>query len=258
MRRRTIVFLSLLLMVTLMLGGCGASLPKLSEEENELVSEYAASLLLKYDSTNHSRLLDVTDIVTTYEEAVRAREESIKAYEEEQARLEEEKKKQDESQTVSSASVSKDDGTGGATVIGGSDEVSMTIAEFLNADGFEIVYAGNEVLSKYPEDSAGAIYPNAGKKLLIVYFNVSSSKSTTFDVVNEHASFKISVNGGNYSSNFISILDDDMSVYIDTFNANETKRLVLIFEVPTDTIVSSLDLYMESVFSGSLKTTLLK
>ena len=245
--------------MSMAISGCGSSYPDLTEEENELVSEYAAALLLKYDSENHSRLVDTTEFMTTYQAAVEAREESIRAYEEEQARklAEEEmaaKQAEEESRTFSE----KKDGTGGATIINdnSSSTPEMSLAEFLNASDFKIDYAGYDLMSRYPEDSSRPISASSGKALLIVYFNVTSENGGTLDVFNENATFKISVNNGTYSSNYITVLDDDLSQYLDSFSAGETKRLVLVFEVSKDTTVSSLDLEVESIFSGSMIKTL--
>ena len=80
MKKRFVVMISILLAASMTLSAC-VSLPDLSEEENEMVSEYAASLLLKYDSDNHSRLVDTSEFMQQYETAVKVREDGIRAYE---------------------------------------------------------------------------------------------------------------------------------------------------------------------------------
>ena len=71
---------SLILSATLLFAGC-AQYPDLTEEENEMVSEYAVSLLLKYDKDNHSRLVDTSEFLNKYNTALQERESARLAYE---------------------------------------------------------------------------------------------------------------------------------------------------------------------------------
>ena len=55
--------LSMLLLCFMMLGltACGNAIPEMTEQENAMVSEYAANLLLQYSGSYHSRLVDTSD-----------------------------------------------------------------------------------------------------------------------------------------------------------------------------------------------------
>lgn len=44
---------------SLLMTGCGA-MPDLTQEETELISEYAVGVLLKYDKSHGSRLVDTS------------------------------------------------------------------------------------------------------------------------------------------------------------------------------------------------------
>lgn len=248
----------------LTLAGCG-SIPDMTEEQEEMVSEYAVSLLLKYDSANHSRLVNVDSIITAYDTAKKLHDQAEEAYyrqlqEEEEKRKEEASKQEElnssysqENSSSSSASSSsskgdgsgsKNDGTGGAVVVD-----NTSIEDFLGLSGFNFVYAGFDVMNDYPEESMDFvpyISASAGGDLCVVYFNVTNNTSAanTLDIIGlvPMTYFKLSVNGDNFKSVVRTILEDDMAVYSGTFAAGETKRLVLIAEIKEGTSVSNLNL----------------
>ena len=247
MRRRLIAGLCTIVIASVTLAGCGSSLPKLTEEENEMVSEYAASLLLKYDSENHSRLVNTSDFFMTYNQAVEAREESIRQYEEELAA------KQDTSTSIESEIVIPENNTDvSVPEIVGDPLVAETkdLATFLNSDGFTVSYTGYKLTKRYPENSKAGATADKGKTLLIVTYDITAENDGTFDVLNQHASFSASVNGGAFFDNNISILPDEMSQFQERMNQGETKNIYLIFEIPENTTVNSLAVKVESIFSG--------
>ena len=69
MKRITIFLFGIV--ATVMLAGCGA-MPDLTQEETQLISEYAVGVLLKYDTSNSRRLVDTSayNEVTVPEEPV--------------------------------------------------------------------------------------------------------------------------------------------------------------------------------------------
>ncbi len=245
--RRGIIAVAGILCFSLMLGGC-ASTPKLSEEENELISEYAVSLLLKYDSQNHSRLVDVSEYVTTYEAAVAAREESIRAYEEEQARLEEEKNQQNQA-----VSEDKKDGTGGAEIIGTPQKEQKTLADVLCVPDFNIMFSDYSTSTNY-----NGAYASSGKQLVVLFFDITSPNGGTLDGFNNVESIKVAFNGGKYISSTFTTLDQDLAQCIETFNAGETKRFVVIAEVGKDFEVSKIKINVTNIYNESIEATLVQ
>ena len=259
----SVIAVSAFLLLTL--AGCGG-IPDMDAEQEEMVSEYAVSLLLKYDSENHSRLVNVDNFVTAYETAKRIHDQAEEAYynklAEEENKRREEAERQEElnnsysqetpsqggdyeySEGESGSSGGRGDGNGGATVVD-----TQTIEEFLGVGAFNFAYAGFDVLSDYPEDSMDFVpYISAseGGELCVVYFNVTnnSSETATLDIIDivPMTYFKLAINGGSFKSVVRTILEDDIAVYSGTFAAGETKRLVLIAEIREGTIVDNLEL----------------
>ena len=263
MKKFTCVICIMSLMV-LTLAGCG-SIPDMTEEQEEMVSEYAVSLLLKYDAANHSRLVDVDSTIAAYEAAKRLHDQAEAAYykriEEEENKRREEAQNQDDknseySQNTAAPDSSGDghgsgeggsgrnDGSGGAVVVD-----NASIEEFLGLSGFGFVYAGFDIMNDYPEDSMDFVpYISAseGGDLCVVYFNVTnmSSDTNTLDILNmvPMTYFKLAINGDNFHSVLRTLLEDDMAVYEGDFAPGETKRLVLITEVREGTQISAVNL----------------
>ena len=261
----SIIFIMSLLLLTF--AGCG-SIPDMTEEQEEMVSEYAVSLLLKYDAANHSRLVNVDSVIASYEAAKRLHDQAEEEYyrrieEEENKRREEAQNQEDKNSEYSQNTPSSDssgngrggssdgeggsgrnDGFGGAVVVD-----NASIEDFLGLSGFGFVYAGFDIMNDYPEDSMDFVpYISAseGGDLCVVYFNVTnmSSDTNTLDILNmvPMTYFKLAINGDSFHSVLRTLLEDDMAVYEGTFAAGETKRLVLIAEVREGTQISSVNL----------------
>jgi len=259
MRKTAILLTGLILSATLLFAGC-ADYPDLTEEENEMVSEYAVSLLLKYDKDNHSRLVDTSEFLNKYNTALQERESARLAYEAAKQLEEETRRKEAQEQEAANGGYTSQpvspsgDGTGGATVIDSSESV-MSVEQFLDAEDFSIDYAGIALLDSYPEGSTDYFFSmdaTTGNKLLVMSFNVTNNgPAQQLNIYAQGVTFKVNINGQGYKSVYKTMLADDMSEYLDNFNAGETKKLVLIYEVPAGTNIESLSLMATSHSKGS-------
>lgn len=271
--RTTAATAVILLVSSLLLSGCGASYPNITEEENEIVSEYAVSLLLKYDSANHSRLVDTSEFMNSYLNAKWERENQIAEYEaakalEEQTRIDETRAQEEalageESKTLTDDSLEKEksDGTGGATVIDTTEGITsnLSVESVIGIEDFSINYNSYDLVSSYSSDDFFSMDATKGNKLLVVYFNVrNNGPDQILDVFNKDVSFKFDINERGPRSVFKSMLADDLGEYKGEFKSGETKTLVLLFEVPDDTTISDLKLIVSSPEKGSTTKTLLQ
>lgn len=271
--KKGIAMISVIAMATMTLAGC-ASIPNMTEEQTELVSEYATALLLKYDSENHSRLVDTTEFMNSYIAAMQLYNASKENYEAklEEAAIDEETRKEetlnqananaeynnsdatDEDITVV---VSNNDGTGGATVVN-----NTSISDYLGYEDFSFDFSGYRLLKSYPENSGNEMFfvidATKGNELLVVYFDVTnkSGSKTKLDIFNKNVSFKIGVNGAGEKTSFKTMLEDDLSEYLGEFNSNETKQLVLLLEVKEGTQVDNLTISVALPGKESIKKIL--
>ncbi len=258
--KRGLGLMSIAVAGSIFLAGC-ASIPAMTTEQEEMVSEYAVSLLLKYDSENHTRLVSTESYLNAYETAKKIHDDAEKKYYDAIAEEEAKRKAEAEEQNALNDSYREStkqetivimdenenhkfsDGTGGAAVVD-----AETIESFLGLSGFLVQYAGYDIMESYPEDLGElyfAIDATKGNDLLIVYFNVTntSALNQTLNIYDLNPIFKLSVNGEKYSSTFKTfVLEDDLSMYVGDFNSGEMKRLVLVTEVKDATTISNLGL----------------
>ena len=218
------------------LTACGNTMPELTEEENEVITEYAVQLLLKYDKYHTSRLVDLT------------------AYEEEQDGIEEEPeeeliKEAEEEQEVQSVS--------GNEVVELPEEklTASSIEEYYGIQGFSFHYTGCELLIEYPEaatenaaDAFFAMQATPGTQLLVLKFQVTnnSGMEQNLNMLNYGMRSRISVNDESYTSTLSTLLLNDLQAYNGTLGANESTELVAIVEVPEGTNVQSISMQLRS------------
>lgn len=242
-----------LFLSAILICGC-ANIPDMTADQSEMVSQYAASLMLKYDSENHSRLVDTTSFVEEYNFRKKAFEDAANKYLEEQKKLEEaanaeEEARREEALSQDSAQNTygnnNNDYTGGAIVL---EEVSnVSIGEYIGLDGFEVEFFGCSEQKTFSSVSAYDFSASKGKKFLVMSFDVSnvSAGPTVLDVLTKNVSFKVSVNAEKYYSVLISTNDNDFAQAYDSFNSGETKTYVLLQEIPDEMNVETVSLKIE-------------
>lgn len=236
----------LLVLVTscavLVLSGCVSSIPELSEDETEIVTQYMADLLLKYDANYQSALLNEEELAVALEEEKEKAEEA-KRQEEEQARLEEEKAEASQADDIEVIG-GTNTGDGGS----GNISASNTIADMSGVLGLadtDFDYLGYEICTQYPNDGDSLYFtmtPTKGNELLILKFNLAnvSGGEYTVDMMSQGASFAISVNGESYVMALTTLLENDLSMLMTTIPVESGKEVVLVTEVPVGTAVESI------------------
>ncbi|MCQ2523505.1 MAG: hypothetical protein MJ123_04130 [Lachnospiraceae bacterium] len=254
------VMAGVLIMASVMFCGCG-DLPKMTNEQSEVVTEYASSLLLKYDSTKHSRLIDTDAFLEKYNKAWDEYNEAKAEYEKQLAKEEKKKKKEQQKEEskeeVIDRSESDNSGTGGATVID-----TLTIGQFLGVN-YDISYMDYSLVKTYPEDGTDFFFSmdaTSGHDLLIVKLNATNmnSESDELDVMSKNLTFKLSINNEGFHAAYKTMLDDDLSEYVGNFNVGESKTLVLIGEVESGKAINSIDLRISDTKGNVVTKQLMK
>lgn len=243
------------------LTGCGNTMPELTEEENELITEYAVDVLLKYDKNYNNRLLDLEEY-----EKEKAAQEQIAAMEEAAAV----KIAQNEAAAagVNLKDDEQDDASGETEVIdataeGAEEAPAQTIEEFYAVDGFNFQYSGYDVVAEYPEiaeDDATAFFAmeaTEGTQLLVVKFQAvnQSGEEKELNMLSYGTRVKVSVNGESSHNALATMLLNDLQTYKGVVPANESVELVSVIEVPEGTSVSNLSVILKNE-SGSTTISL--
>lgn len=230
--RKACIFLCGIIMAAFVTG-CGSTMPDLTQEETELISEYAVGVLLKYDTRHGSRLVDTTEYDTAAEEV----EEDIP--EPEQTPEPEPENPVDDAEVVD---VSQDEEI---------EAVPATIEEYYGIQGIKFQYLGYELTQSYPsgaddENLFFAMDATEGTQLLVLRFaaaNVSSSDQT-LNMMGSEARFRVSVNGETGQNALSTMLLDDMQTFNDVIPAGYSVELVCVVEVPQSTSVNTIQLTM--------------
>lgn len=227
------------------LTACGDAMPELTEEENELITEYAVGLLLKYDKNHNSRLVDLTQ----YEE-----EQDNKKAQEEEPKEESGEEKADTAENDNEGIKEDYEGLSADNTEVIEQPAARSIEEFYGIEDFSFQYTGYELLDEYPqmpeneEDIFFAMQATAGTKLLVLKFNAVNNSGTEkeLNMLSYGMKARISVNDESAKGALSTMLLNDLQTYKGTLGAGESTELVVIVEVPAETNVQSVSLQLRS------------
>lgn len=210
---------------SLCMTACGSTIPDMTEEQEAMIVEYAAGLLLKYDKNYHGRLLEDEELAEAEQKEAEKRERML----EEEAR-----------KAAEAAETAKET----TEVVDVSEEPETityrSIEEFYGIDGVAIRYAGYELKDMY-SDSGGddiffAMNASAGSKLVVLHFDVEnvSGQDMELDMLSLETKFKISFNGETPKYALTTMLTNDLASYKGTIAAGSSEPLVLVAELQED------------------------
>lgn len=223
------------LVLSVTLTGCGV---ELSEEENRVIAEYAADLLLKYDRDYTSSLV---------EEEVPATEQTTQAPSTDSTTevTTEEPSTQPPQESSSTESPASEDTTGSSDAAG-----EIDIGKIVGMENISITYNQCMFLDRYPSiDQDGAfIYLEAdpGYQLVVVKFDIANTaeQDIAVDLLNTDIDYKLVYNKTKAASPMLTILMDDLGTYENVVPAGNEQAAVLVFQISKDLIsqIQSLDI----------------
>lgn len=218
----------LVLCIAMMFSGCGAQIPDMTEEQSKAVAEYAAGLLMKYDTHHESRLLSDAELEAELErlEALAARK--IELAEMDQAleeQKEAEKEAEKEAQNQTDVIMPEESGVQG-----------QYVDDFYGIEGVTIRYQDYHVADAYPEGGEDIYFrmqANSGNKLLVINFTAKNETEAdvSLDMISIAPRFKIGINGGAAHYALSTLLLDDLANYRGTLAAGEEINLVIMAEI---------------------------
>ena len=216
------------LTVALLTAGCG-EMPDLTQEETDLIAEYAAGILLKYDKDQVNRLVDIPIV----------EEDEVELEPEE---TEEEQTEPEDEESTAVVDVSQDEET---------EPTVSSVEQYYGVPNVMITYTGYEVADSYPpsteeEDLVFSMDASAGKQLLVLKFNAQnlSGEDQNLNMLGYGARFRVSVNGESSKGALATMLVNDMQTYNDVIPAGSSVELVSIVEIPQGTNVGSIDMIL--------------
>ena len=229
---KIVSMLAVSIMSSVMLTGCIDAMPDMTEEQENMVAEYAAGLLLKYSPNYDYRLVSEREL----EEVIQAENEA--ALQKETTQMQESEMEETEPDKTEENIQPDNDSSNEQQIVEDIDtdmfSADADIAQELGIEGLSVRYQSYEVYDTYPKENSGFSLSAAnGKKLLIVYFDVENTTDEDMQVdFNEYnIKGKVKVNDERASSVLNTMLVDDMISYIGQISAGETLQLVFATEV---------------------------
>ncbi len=237
--KKSIAVLLIVCSFVFVLTGCTNQIPEMTESENALITEYAAGLLLKYHADYNGKLVD-TSVPPEPEPVILQPpvEESVVS------------NNSAEDETVSSNAVEI-------------PKSSLTIAQVLGVNGFDIVYRSFEVCDQYPglqsspEELVFSMKAGQGNKLLVLKIEVtnSSGQEIMFDTLSmTELDCKIIMDSGKEQRAYVSMLENDFMAISRNFGVGETYEAVIITEMPDADAQAVEDVRLQLQFEGREST----
>ena len=229
--------------------GCGQVID-LTDEENHLIAEYAAELLLKYDRNydtryNPDELEDTTETMTETDAATEATTEVVTTTE---AATTEQDAPAD-GQTVTDEAVKED--------IGATVDSDFDIAAFVGESRISVRYAYYMVVDSYPSYDQDGMYIEVqapeGYKLLVLKFEVENktNEDQAVDLYNKDVNYNIVVDNSRTTKQMLTILADDLYTYDKTIQASSREETVLLYTVSDSVANKWTDLKLQVKYGGT-------
>ncbi|MDE6364642.1 MAG: hypothetical protein K2L86_10375, partial [Lachnospiraceae bacterium] len=160
--------LGLFAMSAMLLTGCIDAMPELTAEQSDIITEYAAGLLLKYSSNYNYKIADEEEVLA----AMAARQEAVEAETDTAAETEPEtdvaQAEEEANQNTSPTEAETDKAAEPIQFV-----ADLDFAAELGIDDLIIRYQSFEVCSAYPGDNTGfSVDAAQGKKLLVMHFDM--------------------------------------------------------------------------------------
>lgn len=254
---------------SMLLTGCLDSMPELTENEETIISQYAAGLLLKYSPNYDYRLVSSRELLDALTQE-QLDKEQLTQEQTGETESEEQNEQADASSEVSSetgeeasedsmseplsndgteiSDITDTDNTDGMEKLRPAD---TDIAEMLGMDGVSIKYENFELCDKYPKDAGGfSLAASKDKKLLVIHMKLenASQESKGCDFIQYEITGRLQINDGQRSKILNTMLGNDITSYMERVEGGENADIVAISEIGAidDDDIASLSMTLES------------
>ncbi len=236
--------LGLLAMSAMLMTGCVDHMPELTAEQSEIISEYAAGLLLKYSSNYNYKIASEEEVAAAMAAGQEASEPETE-------------------QAAETDSGQADDGTGQETVSPETEPGSETeqnpvqlvadldFAAELGIDDLIIRYQSFEICSSFPKDNSGfSVDAAQGKKLLVIHFDMEGLPEEDVDcnLFDHDIKMRVNINGTASAAVLSTMLPNDLASYMDVVHAGDIVDVVAVAQIDdmTEEEIQTLDLWASS------------
>ena len=208
----------LLIACTGVLYGCGEQLYELQDNEQEIIVNYAAHIIAKYN----------TEQPEGYEYVYIPADDQT-----EDGTSDETAQDHPDAQTP--------DGTGAGS--SSKQDASATLSEALGLENIQAVYTGAELTDQYDE----SVVPESGRQLLVLHVTLQNltEKTQKCDILSILPTFRVKVNGEVEATSELTILPDNLATWEADLEAGASENAVIIFQINKDAVTQINQLEME-------------
>lgn len=221
------LFFLLIAICGVMFTGC-AQLIDLNEKESDVLAEYMASTMLRYDKN--------------YDEALIYPEETAETADSVKTGSDTDTKPDNTTEQTGDDNASVTPDTSGDSQYGAVASLAGMFKDILK-DNFSISYEAYKSYDSYPdEDQLFTIEASKGKKLLVFNFNVKNitDKNKKLDLMNYSIAYQLTDNKSIVYYPMMTLLNNDIQYINLGIAAGTTKKAVVLFEVPKDIDMSDM------------------
>lgn len=230
MRRTKVQMTAAALLAAMLLAGCGEEPYDLTENEKNVIVNYSAHVVTKYNAYQKEGL--------TY----------VWPEEEEETESLAGQTTEPETQTPDVQTDAVVPETETAPPVNAAAQATFSEVFGGGTTELQFSYVGARLDSSYMERDYFAMYPDAGNYYVILGVDVTNTTEApvNLDNLSKKPEFSVVVNGTVRSPAEMTLLDSDFATFQGMLVAGETREMVLIFQVP-DTVVSldTLELYVQ-------------
>lgn len=226
------------MMSMLLLGGCGVTPYELTQKEENIIVDYSAHIVTKYNSYQKEGIVYIA-------------QEELEAPVDEGA--------QEDIPEDMPVPEEGDPAASGGESEGTEDFVPQTtLTELFGREGISVNYTGAYLTDSYVDDVDYSVEADAGKIYLVMNIDITNSTGSdvSFDNLVASPQFKVTVNDTETASSAMTFLSEDFSIYEETIEAGSTKATVLLFVLP-DSVTEIQNILLEvKVNDGSYQIIL--
>jgi len=238
--RKKVVILFAAALMAISFAGCGTPMYELTDDEANLIANYSANCVAKFNRFQGDGMVFVVNKTTAEQQASLTGASPVQTPQEEQA--------EDEGLSFDFDAFSDDD------VITISDEhylvSDMSIGEILGYPELSVKCHDIYVSEQYQEGTYLLLTPSDGYAYLVMKISVSNpgTDSVNCDFISKDPKFYIELTNGTRASSSGTILLDDFYTYQGTLAPGESAETVALVEIPKDqsSDLSKVKIFLES------------
>lgn len=235
--------LMLIIIATAALSGCGNTV-NLSEQQSDMIAEYTAGIVLKYDKHYDSKLLKQninTKIKQSKSDLVPADEVKTDL-------------SNNVETTISGSNATSEQTISNSTKLEGNktnlkEKKYDSLSTVMNQDDFDISYTKSYLRKDYPNESSDSYFTlesKGGNQFLVVEFSIKNKtkKQKTINMLSSKINYILYTQDGISYYPSITLLENDIQTMNTKVMGSKSKKAVLIFEVVKDFDINDLELVL--------------